>query len=48
LASRKLKEVDDAYREVAAFIAKELEAGKKFHYSAVVVDETQDLVRTSS
>jgi ATP-dependent exoDNAse (exonuclease V) beta subunit len=44
LASRKLKEVDDAYREVAAFITKELEAGKKMpSYSAVVVDETQDL-----
>ena len=44
LASRKLKEVDDAYREVAAFMTKELEAGKKMPaYSAVVVDETQDL-----
>ena len=44
LASRKLKEVDDAYREVAAFMMKELEAGKKMPaYSAVVVDETQDL-----
>jgi superfamily I DNA/RNA helicase len=44
LASRKLKEVDDAYREVAAFITKEQEAGKKITaYSAVVVDETQDL-----
>lgn len=44
LASRKLKEVDDAYREVAAFITKELSAGKKIPtYSAVVVDETQDL-----
>ena len=44
LASRKLKEVDDAYREVAAFITKELEAGKQMpSYSAVVVDETQDL-----
>lgn len=44
LASRKLKEVDDAYREVAAFLTKELEAGKKMPaYSAVVVDETQDL-----
>jgi len=44
LASRKLKEVDDAYREVAAFMIKELEAGKKMPaYSAVVVDETQDL-----
>lgn len=44
LASRKLKEVDDAYREVAAFMTKELEAGKKMPaYSAIVVDETQDL-----
>lgn len=44
LASRKLKEVDDAYREVAAFMTKELEAGRKMPaYSAVVVDETQDL-----
>jgi superfamily I DNA/RNA helicase len=44
LASRKLKEVDDAYREVAAFMTKEQEAGKKMPaYSAVVVDETQDL-----
>ena len=44
LASRKLKEVDDAYREVAAFMTKELESGKKMPaYSAVVVDETQDL-----
>ena len=44
LASRKLKEVDDAYREVAAFIYKEREAGKKTpSYSAVVVDETQDI-----
>ena len=44
LASRKLKEVDDAYREVAAFMTKEQEAGKKMPaYSAVVLDETQDL-----
>ena len=44
LASRKLKEVDDAYREVAAFMTKEQEAGKKMPaYNAVVVDETQDL-----
>lgn len=44
LASRKLKEVDDAYREVAAFMTKELEAGKKMPaYSTIVVDETQDL-----
>ena len=44
LASRKLKEVDDAYREVAAFMTKDQEDGKKMPaYSAVVVDETQDL-----
>jgi AAA domain/UvrD-like helicase C-terminal domain len=44
LASRKLKEVDDAYREVAVFMTRELEAGKKMPaYSAIVVDETQDL-----
>lgn len=38
LASRKLKEVDDAYRDAAALIAQN--AGGL--YSAVVVDETQD------
>jgi len=44
LASRKLKEVDDAYREIAAFISKEHEAGKKLPaYSSIVIDETQDL-----
>ena len=39
LSSRKLKEVDDAYREVA-----ELMSGQatEFAYSAIVVDETQD------
>ena len=41
LASRKLKEVDDAYREVATMLhAAQAKAGD---YSAVVVDETQDL-----
>lgn len=40
LASRKLKEVDDAYREVAALLAASQEAPE---YSAIVVDETQDL-----
>ena len=41
LASRKLKEVDDAYREVATMLhAAQEKAGD---YSAVVVDETQDL-----
>ena len=40
LASRKLKEVDDAYREVATMLhAAQAKAGE---YSAVVVDETQD------
>ena len=44
LASRKLKEVDDAYREVATFLSQAYENGKKLPaYSAVVVDETQDL-----
>jgi hypothetical protein len=40
LASRKLKEVDDAYREVAGL----LESGQapRGHYSAIVIDETQD------
>ena len=40
LASRKLKEVDDAYREVVSMLhAAQVKAGD---YSAVVVDETQD------
>jgi hypothetical protein len=40
LASRKLKEVDDAYREVATMLqAAQAKAGD---YSALVVDETQD------
>lgn len=40
LASRKLKEVDDAYREVASMLqAAQANAGD---YSAVVIDETQD------
>lgn len=40
LTSRKLKEVDDAYREVAGLL---LAAGvKEPEYSAIVVDETQD------
>lgn len=40
LASRKLKEVDDAYREVAGL----LQSGKRggVEYSAIVIDETQD------
>jgi superfamily I DNA/RNA helicase len=40
LASRKLKEVDDAYREVADLLSAAPEAGAQ--YSAIVVDETQD------
>lgn len=40
LASRKLKEVDDAYREVASLLEAETANGKR--YSAIVVDETQD------
>lgn len=46
LASRKLKEVDDAYREVAEILQHEAdEAGDAYQapYSAIVVDETQDL-----
>lgn len=41
LASRKLKEVDDAYRDAAALLAKGTGA-REFTYSAIVVDETQD------
>lgn len=42
LASRKLKEVDDAYREVADVLCAEAENSKPL-YSAIVADETQDL-----
>ena len=38
LASRRLKEVDDAYRDAAQLIAKD----RHYPYSAIVVDETQD------
>jgi hypothetical protein len=41
LSSRKLKEVDDAYREVAGLLRGA--AGATSDYSAIVVDETQDL-----
>lgn len=41
LASRKLKEVDDAYREVAELLLAEAEATPS-PYTAIVVDETQD------
>jgi len=40
LASRKLKEVDDAYREVADLLSSAPESNAP--YSAIVVDETQD------
>ncbi|OWJ63471.1 UvrD-helicase domain-containing protein [Paraburkholderia caledonica] len=40
LASRKLKEVDDAYREVASMLDADKSLGPS--YSAIVVDETQD------
>lgn len=40
LASRKLKEVDDAYREVAGLMLSTPD--KESEYSAIVVDETQD------
>lgn len=39
LASRKLKEVDDAYREVAALLSAQTTPSE---YSAIVIDETQD------
>ena len=42
LASRKLKEVDDAYREVTDLLTTDAAAQKGARYSAVVVDETQD------
>jgi superfamily I DNA/RNA helicase len=38
LASRRLKEVDDAYRDAAQLMAKE----RHHPYSAIVIDETQD------
>jgi hypothetical protein len=41
LASRKLKEVDDAYRDAATLLAKGGGASESA-YSAIVVDETQD------
>lgn len=44
LASRKLKEVDDAYRDVATVLTQDGETpGPSLPYSAIVVDETQDL-----
>lgn len=41
LSTRKLKEVDDAYREVADLLSAGAEATS--NYSAIVVDETQDI-----
>lgn len=41
LASRKLKEVDDAYRECALLVSEDVVAGK-LPYSSIVIDETQD------
>jgi hypothetical protein len=43
LTSRKLKEVDDAYREIASLLEQENGGGKLLPYSAIVIDETQDL-----
>lgn len=44
LASRKLKEVNDAYREVAELLSMESQGDAAAGpYSAIVVDETQDL-----
>ena len=40
LSSRKLKEVDDAYRDAVSLL---IQDGKESQYSAIVVDETQDL-----
>jgi hypothetical protein len=42
LTSRKLKEVDDAYREIASLLEQEDTSGTALPYSAVVIDETQD------
>ena len=41
LTSRKLKEVDDAYREISDLLTKEHVT--VLQYSAIVIDETQDL-----
>lgn len=43
LSSRKLKEVDDAYRDIATALSQDAEQeGKSLPYSAIVIDETQD------
>jgi superfamily I DNA/RNA helicase len=43
LTSRKLKEVDDAYREIASLLEQEDASGKLLPYCGIVIDETQDL-----
>lgn len=43
LTSRKLKEVDDAYREIASLLEQENTNGQQLPYSGIVIDETQDL-----
>jgi superfamily I DNA/RNA helicase len=43
LTSRKLKEVDDAYREIASLLEQEDASDTALPYSAIVIDETQDL-----
>lgn len=43
LTSRKLKEVDDAYREIASLLEQENTSGQQLPYSGIVIDETQDL-----
>ena len=43
LASRKLKEVDDAYRDIATVLTQEAQAESAgLPFSAIVIDETQD------
>jgi len=43
LASRKLKEVDDAYRDIASVLSQQPQSdGTALPYSAIVIDETQD------
>ena len=43
LASRKLKEVDDAYRDISTVLTQEAGVpGESLPFSAIVIDETQD------
>jgi superfamily I DNA/RNA helicase len=43
LASRKLKEVDDAYRDISTVLTQEAGvSGESLPFSAIVIDETQD------